>query len=492
MMGKQPGNQQKLFYYNISLEQRVSENHLLRKIKKAIDFDFVYQEVNDSYGYNGNVSVPPPVILKMLLLLVLYNVRSERELLETLPVRLDWLWFLGFELDSEVPNHSVLSKARVRWGVETFKGFFERIVGQCVVAGLVDGKKLFIDSSLIDANASNNSVVDTHRLGHYLKKGYREVEQRLEELTEEKNGEANKRYLSTTDPDASVTRHSGSRPKLRYKTHRGVDGKEEVITATQVTAGSVDDGEMMEAVIAAHEQNTGEDVAVVVGDSRYGIKDNYLLCAEREIKAHLPNLEETQRGSGRQEGIIPKEAFMYDAEQDAFLCPAGELLRKRNFNKDRQYYEYKASRKVCAGCELRAGCTRAKDGRSLKRHVRQDELDRMLEIASSAAAQRDIKTRQHLSERSFARSTRYGYKRARWRGLWRMQIQDFLIAAVQNIQILIKKTPGRVVSKAQTAAEVTKTVWSGAATALLFSFGFSIIPGQATTDAWCFVSASQR
>ena len=157
--------------------------------------------------------------------------------------------------------------------------------------------------------------------------------------------------------------------------------------------------------------------------------------------------------------------------------------RPRPLGKDRQYYEYKASGKVCAGCELRAGCTRAKDGRSLKRHVRQDELDRMLEIASSAAAQRDIKTRQHLSERSFARSTRYGYKRARWRGLWRMQIQDFLIAAVQNIQILIKKTTGRVVSKAQTAAEVTKTVWSGAATALLFSFGFSIIPEQATTNA---------
>ncbi|MCX5895504.1 MAG: hypothetical protein NTZ51_06710 [Proteobacteria bacterium] len=73
-MGKQPGSEQKLFYYNISLEQRVSENHILRKIKAVIDFEFIYKEVKDSYGYNGNVSVPPPVILKMLLLLVLYNV----------------------------------------------------------------------------------------------------------------------------------------------------------------------------------------------------------------------------------------------------------------------------------------------------------------------------------------------------------------------------------------------------------------------------------
>ena len=240
MMGKQPGNQQKLFYYNISLERRVAEKHVLRKIKAVIDFDFIYPEVKDRYGYNGNVSVPPPVILKMLLLLVLYNVRSERELMETIPVRLDWLWFLGFDLESEVPNHSILSKARMRWGVEAFKGFFEQIVSQCVAAGLVDGKKLFVDSSLIEANASNNSVVDTHRLKKYLQRGYRELEQRLEEVTEDKNGEANKRYISTTDPDAAVTRHGEGKSKLRYKTHRGVDKKEEVITTTQVTAGSVD------------------------------------------------------------------------------------------------------------------------------------------------------------------------------------------------------------------------------------------------------------
>jgi transposase len=160
MMGHDSHLQPKFFYYNVSLEQRVSANHILRKIKQRIDFDFIYAEVKELYGDNGNVSVPPPVILKMMLLLILYNVRSERELMETIPLRLDWLWFLGFDLDSEVPDHSVLSKARVRWGTKAFKGFFERIVWQCVEAGLVDGKRLFVDSSLIEAHASNNSVVD--------------------------------------------------------------------------------------------------------------------------------------------------------------------------------------------------------------------------------------------------------------------------------------------------------------------------------------------
>jgi transposase len=98
MTGYQSGFQPKLFYHRINLEQRVPQDHILRKIEKRIDFDFIYAEVKNSYGDNGNVSVPPAVILKMMLLLILYNVRSERELINTIPLRLDWLWFLGYDL----------------------------------------------------------------------------------------------------------------------------------------------------------------------------------------------------------------------------------------------------------------------------------------------------------------------------------------------------------------------------------------------------------
>ncbi len=446
MMGRQPPSQPKLFYEGINLEKRVPPNHILRKVIKKIDFDFIYAEVNDSYGENGNVSVPPPVILKMMFLLIFYNVRSERELMNTIPLRLDWLWFLGYDLDSEVPNHSILSKARARWGVQAFRSFFERIVWQCVEAGLVDGSKLFVDSSLIDADASNNSVVDTHSLRRYLNKSYRRLEERLDDLGDKKSTPANSRYISTTDPDASVTRHSGERSKLRYKTHRSIDPKYEVTTATRITAGSQDEGDLFEDMIETHHQNTQKAVDTVVADSRYGKIDHYLLCGDLGIKAHIPPLEETQRGSGRQRGIFPREAFVYDLENDCFICPAGEILRKRSYYKERRHYEYKASSETCRQCRLKKKCTRSKDGRTLKRHVRQDELDIMLKDAHSREARKDIKTRQHLSERSFAHSTRYGFKRARWRRLWRMEIQDFLIAAVQNIRILIDHSGNRVQS----------------------------------------------
>ena len=444
MMGHQNDYQHKLFINGFNLDKRIRKDHILRKISENIDFDFIYKEVEETYGINGNTSVPPPVILKIMLLFFLYDIRSERELMEIIPERLDWLWFLGYDLEDEIPNHSVLSKARARWGTRAFKRFFDRIVYQCVEEGLVDGRKGFLDASLIDADASNNSVVDTHKLKKYLNKSYKRLEDRLDEIKASKKTPADNRYISTTDPDASVTRHSGGKSKLRYKTHRAVDEKHEIITATKVTPGSVDDGHVLQDMIETHEQNTETKLDTVVGDSKYGTIDNFLQCHDRKVKAHIPSIEDTHKDSGRRKGIFPKEAFSYNPDTDTFTCPAGKVLKKRKLKKTRQHYEYKASHKDCKECHIRNKCTRSKFGRTLKQHARQDDLDVMIKESKSRESKKDIKTRQHLSERSFARSTRYRFKRARWRNLWRMEIQDYLIAAIQNITVLINQPKSRL------------------------------------------------
>lgn len=316
---------------------------------------------------------------------------------------------------------------------------------------------------LIDADASNNSVVDTKRLKKYLSKGYKRLEKRLDDLEGQKSSPANARFISTTDPDASVTRYKSgksNKSKPRYKTHRSVDSKNEVITATKVTPGSVDDGQELEQIIEKHKGNTKKNVDTVVADSKYGKIDNFLLCTDLGIKAHIPSLQETQRGTGRQKGIFPKEAFRYNPDNDTFTCPAGQVLKRRHFYKNRKHYEYKASPEICSKCNLKEACTHSKDGRTLKRHARQDELDITLKEAKSQRAKRDIKTRKHLSERSFARSKRYGYQRARWRGLWRMEIQDFLIAAIQNIIVLVSQPKHRVSkSNVQTNGTIHYTKW---------------------------------
>jgi transposase len=457
MMSYEDPPQRKLFYIGVNIDKRIRKNHPLRKIEELIDFDFIYNEVKDKYGYNGNESIPPPVILKLMLLLVLYNVRSERELMDTLAERLDWLWFLGFDLDTEIPNHSVLSKARRRWGEEAFRSFYERVVWQCVESGLVDGKKIFVDSSLVQADASNNSVVDRQSLKRYLNESYKELERRLEEEVKEDDprdnndgdsGGVNKRYISTTDPDASIMR-SGGKAKLRYQTHRAVDGAHEVITATEVTPGEVNEAHLMIELIESHHKNTEIGAKTVVADSKYGTIDNYLGCWDRGIRAHIADLKEAQGKGGLRGGIFRDDMFLYDKETDTYTCPAGKKLKPKSLHLSRQSIDYAASKSDCRVCDLRVQCTRNKAGRTVKRHLRQEEINYMRGIAKSTLSKKDIKTRQHLMERSFARSVRYGFGRTRWRRLWRVRIQEYLTAAIQNIQILMRcgNDPRRAVSK---------------------------------------------
>ena len=124
MMGPKRRGEERLFYYEFRLADRIPEDHLLRQIDERVDFEFVRVRVRESYGHNGHVSEDPIAIVKLMLLLFLERVKSERELMRTLPMRLDWLWFVGMGLDSEIPHHSVLSKARARWGAQGFAQLF--------------------------------------------------------------------------------------------------------------------------------------------------------------------------------------------------------------------------------------------------------------------------------------------------------------------------------------------------------------------------------
>jgi len=362
------------------------------------------------------------------------------------------LWFLGLDLDSEIPDHSVLSKARKRWGVEVFRSFFERIVWQCVKKGLVDGSKLFCDSSLVQADASCNSIVDTQGLRRYLNPAYRELEKRLEERAENKKPEeknnsgdrpprqnvVNQRFVSTTDPEASVVRKGQGKAKLHYQTHRGIDGAYGVITATVVGPGDQNEAHRLRDLIEVHQDHTRYNVEVVVADSKYGTTANFFDCHDHGIAAHIPVLKQTQDQQERRRKIFPESRFIYDSQSDTYSCPAGQTLTKRKHWVERKAFEYVTAKGVCQECSLRAQCTQSESGgRTLKRHERQELLDRLRTQARSAPARRDIRIRQHFMEGSFAQATRFGLKRARWRGQWRVQIQDYLIAIVQNIELLI-------------------------------------------------------
>jgi transposase len=452
MMGvHQP--QVELFSYQVNLDKRVRADHPLRRVAQAVDFGFVRAEVGRSYGYNGNESVDPAILLKMMFLLFYDNVASERELMNVIPERLDYLWFLGYGLDDEIPNHSVLSKARRRWGKDVFERLFIRTVEQCVAAGLVSGDKLHVDSSLIAANASKDSVIKSSpELIAAYAAAYQAQEKKLNDPADRPCFQAvNDVAISTTDPDAGLVRKGGQGSHPAYHHHRAVDNAQGVITAVETTSGSIAENKKLTALMEQHQQNTGCQLKTVVADHKYGTAENFVACHQQGVATHLGDAKAKR---GKVEGIFSEEQFRYQPASDSYLCPAGQSLRRRRYIRRQRVWEYGADKATCAGCALRAQCTRSKVARVVSRHEQAGVLEVCRAQSHSEAAKRSRQRRQYLMEGSFAdAANNHGFKRARWRRLWRQQVQDYLIAAIQNIRILLARTVLKPAASAALAVE---------------------------------------
>jgi transposase len=487
MIGPIQREDAKLFHYGIVLEHRVRANNPLRAIDKAIDFSFVREEVGGFYGQKGHESEDPIVIMKLMLLLFLDDHCSERELMRIVAERLDYLWFLGFGLDDEIPNHSVLSKARRRWGKEVFEKLFIRVVQLCVESGLVEGKKIHVDGTLINGNASRDSVKrGPPVLIEQLRAVYRQQEEKLQDTDDESDeggslaaeGAGDRQppaaaaelrvvsrrkfvgrrgavvtegRISRSDIDTAVVRKGGgdsARP--RYKNHRAVDDLIGVITAMETTAGDIAENTKLFDLVEQHQDNTAVAVETVVGDTQYGTNENYAETQRRGIRSHMSDLKSTYRNDASA-AVFGEEQFQYDATTDSYRCPAGETLDYKHV--DRGLKVYAASRTKCQVCPLRTSCTRAKvGGRRVKRHP-DHELIEMARLQSrSDPARRDRKRRRYLMEGSFADgANNHGLKRARWRGLAFQQTQDWLIATCQNIRLFVRfglrPTPVKAIRK---------------------------------------------
>src|SRR5436305_1902434 len=145
-------------FYQVSLEEFVPAGHLLRRVAEAVDFAVARRLTARFYSHTGQPSVDPVVLFKMALLGYLYGLPSERRLVEEIGVNLAYRWFVGYDLDEAIPDHSVLSKARRRFGPTIYEAFFTDVVRQCERAGLIRGDQLFMDSTLVAADADLGRV----------------------------------------------------------------------------------------------------------------------------------------------------------------------------------------------------------------------------------------------------------------------------------------------------------------------------------------------
>ena len=239
-----------------------------------------------------------------------------------------------------------------------------------------------------------------------------------------------------------MVRKSGDAARPRYHHHRVVDDAQGVITAVETTPGSIAENKKLMQMVQQHERNTQRAVKTVVADHKYGTAENYVAGQQAGWQTHMGDVLGRQNHSDKQTGIFPESAFTYRPEDNTYICPAGQLMKPRRLHWFRRTWEYQLPKEVCAACALRSQCTRAKVyGRTIHRHEHQALLDRARQQAHSAEARKDRQRRQAVMEQSFAdAANNHGFKRSRWRRLWRQQIQDYLIAAIQNIRILLSRT----------------------------------------------------
>jgi len=226
-------------YYNINLDSLVPEDHFLKRLERLLSFDFVRDITRDYYSHTGKPSIDPVVLVKMLLIGYLFDIRSERKLVEEISLNLAYRWYIGYDLDEEVPNHSIFSKARARFGKKLFLEIFEKILVKCVELGLVSGEGMLIDSTIVKADASSSSLVEVNlSLEDYWNKldQKERPEKRLVgrcftgKVDKNKMGKRRRdinrtslRKKSTTDPDATLFYRPGMGGHLSYKAHIATD-----------------------------------------------------------------------------------------------------------------------------------------------------------------------------------------------------------------------------------------------------------------------------
>ena len=445
-------------YYQLSLDQLVPQDHLLRRIADHIDFSFVYGLALPYYSHTGQPSVDPVVLFKTLLVGYLYGVTSERRLMQEIQVNMPYRWFLGYDLDEPVPDHSVLSKARVRFGMDVFESFFNQSIELCKQAGLVHGEAAFFDSTLMRASASMDALepIDGHRppmeTARYVQRLFEENADSTDEplapdgVPEDtppadavpvKRLPANQRDRSRTDPDASIMRHRAFGTHLAYKAHVAVDDHPaRIITAAIVTTGTTADEYLLQELIQAHEARVGRLPSDVVADRKYGTLENYRRLDEAGMRAMIPSRNADKRHPG---GIWSIKDFSYDSDRDVYTCPAGEALSRQFVRESDQTIQYKAPPDVCASCRFRAQCSPPGRPRGLRRHLDRVFLEDAERRLATEEGRGRMRQRQVYVETVFGwAKERHGMRRAQWRGRWRVQIQVWLTAAAMNMKKLAK------------------------------------------------------
>lgn len=440
MLEKRVNNREQMEF--ICLENIVPQDHLLRKIEKAVDFNKLYEFVEDLYcNDNGRPSIDPVILFKMVLIQHLYGITSLRKVANEVSMNMAYRWFLGYTLNESTPHFSTLSyNFRHRFNEKTVDKIFNWILNEIEEAGFLNEEAVFIDGTHIKANANTKKKIKAEvpvAAKRYADELLKEINADREahgkapfdddkndkpknkrdntskEKQKRRKQEAKKKTVtkSETDPESGLFVKGEHKKQFAYEAHTACD-KNGYILGVEVTPGNVHDSVAFDDV---YEEVTERfpKVKTIVADSAYKTPH---IC--KKVFDDCRVLSSAYKRPMTRKGGHEWWKYVYDEYYDCVICPEYQVLKYSTTNRD-GYREYKSDPSICKNCPTREKCTKSKScQKTVTKHIWNDYVELAEDARYTPEYKELYRERKEKIERVFADAKeKHAMRYTQYRGL---------------------------------------------------------------------------
>ena len=485
MQGKKHYSEQ--LFKSFQLSQRVPEDNFYRRLKDLLDLQWLYKETKQYYGTEGQQSIDPVVFFKLILIGYLENLGSDRRIMNTVSMRLDMLYFVGYDIDEALPWFSTLSRTRKLYGEQLFKQLFKQVLKQCIDKGMVAGKRQAMDSAPVKANASMDSLKEktvlddgdnyTNELNdsdedkgsgntvsadrnksvqqhhNWKAKQYRDMPGAKDDRSK---FVSNHTHYSTTDADARISVKPGKPRQLNYLAQVSVDTAHHVITQIQSDYANKKDSQCLPSLLKNTIENLKEgnlEIEEVLADAGFSSGEALQALEDNNIEGYIPNFGQYKNS---------REGFTYDKENDRYTCSRGALLPFKKLTTTSLGYvmkTYRSSSKDCAQCPLRSVCIGKSDFKKIDDTIDKPLYDRMHERLQTLRAKRMKKLRSSTVEPVLGTLINYlNMRRVNTRGIRQANKCMIMAAVAYNLKKLMKWKERKVETAVMAMRKVKKSL----------------------------------
>lgn len=455
----------------VSLDQLVPQDHLLRKIDKAVDFSFIYDLVEEKYSADtGRPSLDPVMLIKIPLIQYMYGIKSMRQTIKEIEVNVAFRWFLGLDFYDDVPHFSTFGKNYKRRfeGTDLFEQIFVQILMQCMSHSLVSTDEVFIDATHVKACANRKKAknilvaknaarfydealkqeIQSDRESHG-KKPLKDDEDKDDDDSDntpggtggEGSSDLKERKVSTTDPESGWFHKGEHKEVFAYAVEAACD-KNGWILGYTIHPGNEHDSMTFPTLFEKLSCLFKLDKLIL--DAGYKTPAIAKLLLDANLTPVFP-----YKGQGGKKGFMKKNEYVYDEYHDCYICPENQILTYRTTNRE-GYREYKSNGNICANCPRLNECTKSKNHEKvIMQHVWNDYMEICEDIRYTIGMKELYNKRKETIERIFGTAKEHhGMRYTQQIGKEKMAMKVGMTFTCINIKKLVNILDMREKSKA--------------------------------------------